>query len=124
MIRRPPRATRTDTLFPYTTLFRSSPRRGGPSEKRPEALDRRPRRHGCPKHDSRRDPLRHRDLFRRWPDPEGGHLRSGARLREAYEKASGPEEQLVAHGGRPDAAVHTLTDDVPLQGHGGGGHSA
>src|SRR3546814_6377309 len=23
MIRRPPRATRTDTLFPYTTLFRS-----------------------------------------------------------------------------------------------------
>src|SRR3546814_8573306 len=27
MIRRPPRSTRTDTLFPYTTLFRSS--RGG-----------------------------------------------------------------------------------------------
>src|SRR3546814_16572934 len=24
MIRRPPRATRTDTLFPYTTLFRSN----------------------------------------------------------------------------------------------------
>src|SRR3546814_20005927 len=29
MIRRPPRSTRTDTLFPYTTLFRS-----------PQALDR------------------------------------------------------------------------------------
>src|SRR3546814_18045428 len=31
MIRRPPRSTRTDTLFPYTTLFRSgcgSPDRG------------------------------------------------------------------------------------------------
>src|SRR3546814_17615564 len=27
MIRRPPRSTRTDTLFPYTTLFRSSRRR-------------------------------------------------------------------------------------------------
>src|SRR3546814_8914535 len=27
MIRRPPRSTRTDTLFPYTTLFRSSPYR-------------------------------------------------------------------------------------------------
>src|SRR3546814_20583914 len=25
MIRRPPRSTRTDTLFPYTTLFRSKP---------------------------------------------------------------------------------------------------
>src|SRR3546814_7868162 len=30
MIRRPPRSTRTDTLFPYTTLFRSLP--GGGSE--------------------------------------------------------------------------------------------
>src|SRR3546814_15640980 len=29
MIRRPPRSTRTDTLFPYTTLFRSKvPKRG------------------------------------------------------------------------------------------------
>src|SRR3546814_14785068 len=27
MIRRPPRSTRTDTLFPYTTLFRSLCRR-------------------------------------------------------------------------------------------------
>src|SRR3546814_3934883 len=27
MIRRPPRSTRTDTLFPYTTLFRSLHRR-------------------------------------------------------------------------------------------------
>src|SRR3546814_10012370 len=25
MLRRPPRSTRTDTLFPYTTLFRSYP---------------------------------------------------------------------------------------------------
>src|SRR3546814_18693218 len=29
MIRRPPRSTRTDTLFPYTTLFRSVDRRLG-----------------------------------------------------------------------------------------------
>src|SRR3546814_3571827 len=28
MIRRPPRSTRTDTLFPYTTLFRSQPELG------------------------------------------------------------------------------------------------
>src|SRR3546814_2432972 len=28
MIRRPPRSTRTDTLFPYTTLFRSLPAAG------------------------------------------------------------------------------------------------
>src|SRR3546814_16144173 len=29
MIRRPPRSTRTDTLFPYTTLFRSQSQMGG-----------------------------------------------------------------------------------------------
>src|SRR3546814_16744911 len=28
MIRRPPRSTRTDPLFPYTTLFRSQPGEG------------------------------------------------------------------------------------------------
>src|SRR3546814_11575200 len=33
MIRRPPRSTRTDTLFPYTTLFRSS-RRVSPRQRR------------------------------------------------------------------------------------------
>src|SRR3546814_457774 len=32
MIRRPPRSTRTDTLFPYTTLFRS--RRGRRTDER------------------------------------------------------------------------------------------
>src|SRR3546814_6209333 len=29
MFRRPPRSTRTDTLFPYTTLFRSATASGG-----------------------------------------------------------------------------------------------
>src|SRR3546814_16727020 len=40
MIRRPPRSTRTDTLFPYTTLFRSkSPHRQSarPSPNAPRA---------------------------------------------------------------------------------------
>src|SRR3546814_11403514 len=32
MIRRPPRSTRTDTLFPYTTLFRSPFSRGTQNE--------------------------------------------------------------------------------------------
>src|SRR3546814_4304470 len=32
MIRRPPRSTRTDTLFPYTTLFRSTPPASGRGE--------------------------------------------------------------------------------------------
>src|SRR3546814_6232295 len=32
MIRRPPRSTRTDTLFPYTTLFRSRSSATGPAQ--------------------------------------------------------------------------------------------
>src|SRR3546814_13566051 len=32
MIRRPPRSTRTDTLFPYTTLFRSRQEKDGFAE--------------------------------------------------------------------------------------------
>src|SRR3546814_16761420 len=36
MIRRPPRSTRTDTLFPYTTLFRSAA--GGVLGKKLEAV--------------------------------------------------------------------------------------
>src|SRR3546814_10909197 len=54
MIRRPPRSTRTDTLFPYTTLFRSDRRAaGGRSRLHPDRDDLRhaqreggrPRRH-------------------------------------------------------------------------------
>src|SRR3546814_18953263 len=57
MIRRPPRSTRTDTLFPYTTLFRSARDRGdarrgvparrlaaGRDDRGARALDRPPRR--------------------------------------------------------------------------------
>src|SRR3546814_3684743 len=54
MIRRPPRSTRTYTLFPYTTLFRSDAVVG--------RLLRRPRRHGdrqCRRFRSARGELRH-----------------------------------------------------------------
>src|SRR3546814_19164473 len=43
MIRRPPRSTRTDTRFPYTTLFRSCPcsatRDGPPSMPNPAEME-------------------------------------------------------------------------------------
>src|SRR3546814_17977999 len=43
MIRRTPRSTRTYTLFPYTTLFRSAPE----CRKRPLVVDRRRAAAGC-----------------------------------------------------------------------------
>src|SRR3546814_7786220 len=57
MIRRPPRSTRTDTLFPYTTLFRSDagpahPRQpGGPEQLPPTSLaDQQPHTDGHERH--------------------------------------------------------------------------
>src|SRR3546814_16795681 len=50
MIRRPPRSTRTDTLLPYTTLFRSrrtSPGRGADTQLAGDFVD-------CAKHDDDR----------------------------------------------------------------------
>src|SRR3546814_15748326 len=56
MIRRPPRSTRTDTLFPYTTLFRSDepPRlaRDGAALRRAELAGQQPDR-GPPRADKR-----------------------------------------------------------------------
>src|SRR3546814_19004111 len=48
MIRRPPRSTRTDTLFPYTTLFRSvtPPTPADQQEKRCTPRARKPRAGG------------------------------------------------------------------------------
>src|SRR3546814_17181826 len=40
MIRRPPISTRTDTLFPYTTLFRSPQRRSGRKGQRVSGIGR------------------------------------------------------------------------------------
>src|SRR3546814_10250199 len=45
MIRRPPRSTRTDTLFPYTTLFRSSATRCARSRRKPRRSSRAARLH-------------------------------------------------------------------------------
>src|SRR3546814_7662151 len=72
MIRRPPRSTRTDTLFPYTTLFRSErcPRAGADRRRHqvgPVPLPRlAPRGHGGPHPSERLPALRH--------DGEGGRL--------------------------------------------------
>src|SRR3546814_9041233 len=59
IIRRPPRSTRTDTLFPYTTLFRS--RRAAVLAGHPRPAPRRPRHH---------EPGHHKP----WPPPGGTRL--------------------------------------------------
>src|SRR3546814_16358035 len=77
MIRRPPRSTRTDTLFPYTTLFRSlgfdetHPRSSPPD--RPAVTDRsgyRPRHPANLRYVTLR--RRRRGLFSIWRTSSGG----------------------------------------------------
>src|SRR3546814_13184922 len=76
MIRRPPRSTRTDTLFPYTTLFRSqsapahprrlpppSTRRGGAGDDRASWGARSPHQDALPAYGWRAD----EDRVPPWP---------------------------------------------------------
>src|SRR3546814_2566764 len=65
MIRRPPRSTRTDTLFPYTTLFRSIVKRPIGCLDRQAVGAKRKQRHGNRQHvEPARGFLRHRNRFR------------------------------------------------------------
>src|SRR3546814_7049628 len=91
MIRRPPRSTRTDTLFPYTTLFRSTGDRVPPV---PGQLYRRARRGAA----GGRAPARR---------PAGG----GGRLRAADQPRRRPPADRkradLRHGDRARSEEHT-----------------
>src|SRR3546814_3273886 len=83
MIRRPPRPTLTDTLFPYTTLFRSPRYRGSDDEPqhsgRRQTLWRRQAERLSPLGDrERRD--HHRDRHRARPEEHTSELQSLMRL--------------------------------------------
>src|SRR3546814_717428 len=89
MIRRPPRSTRTDTRFPYTTLFRSVDRAQGrrlEHQERPDDHHALRPQHQDPGPDLRRDQGRHDPGERRWnAGAQGRHgddqLAAGKELR-------------------------------------------
>src|SRR3546814_8235653 len=70
MIRRPPRSTRTDTLFPYTTRFRSAHRSQDRAD-RPALADRRADRAYLPAAHLCNRPVR--DERRRYSNPQRRH---------------------------------------------------
>src|SRR6056297_3816953 len=86
MIRRPPRSTRTDTLFPYTTLFRSGdPEK--PSDRRLRRLRRRQ------KHPRARPPAPR-------SEEHTSELQSLRRISYAVfclKKKPGPDQRLSGH---------------------------
>src|SRR3546814_1353456 len=85
MLRRPPRSTRTDTLFPYTTLFRSF---------RPAQRRRQPP--GAPPARARRETGRPRRGVRRSQPGDGGWPAGGTEGRRRL-RAAGPEVRSEEH---------------------------
>src|SRR3546814_7270104 len=96
MIRRPPRSTRTDTLFPYTTLFRSV---GAARQRRHDVGD--ARGHILPRALGRLDhKLQIADLGRREGDANGAR-----RVADFHGCGSGSSFALEA--ARPRSDEHT-----------------
>src|SRR3546814_5014200 len=113
MIRRPPRSTRTDTLFPYTTLFRSQSRfpRGVAGRRRHAFAGRRP---FCPA-SQRRNARRHDAR----PDPRAGGVGTGAVLagleRREADRRNPRRAARRAHAREPPAARRSEEHTSELQ---------
>src|SRR3546814_9289523 len=120
MMRLPPRSTRTDTLFPYTTLFRSGRRRVDPLGDHPTAED--PRADRVPDRGLRPGALRHHHLpgvdeqgtlgqpARRHPEGVPRRLRSGVVGRGRSEEHTSELQSLM----RISYAVFCLTKKKKL----------
>src|SRR3546814_13942013 len=98
MLRRPPRSTRTATLFPYTTLFRSSRTDAGIARKHDLV---RPARHGLrpcegkpPRMIARQLALQRRFIAKAFGHPRGDHADLAEQLPAA---GSGPGEVKTRH---------------------------
>src|SRR3546814_7174176 len=78
MIRRPPRSTRTDTLFPYTTLFRSADPGGRRASDRGGQMAQAVEPDGGADMGACRDPVHRRDV----PGQSEADLREGRRSEE------------------------------------------
>src|SRR3546814_14659566 len=93
MIRRPPRSTRTGTLFPYTTLFRSIVGRSSPWQRQRSASSCRLLPLRCPRSSRSRPPRRHR--LPPPPLPPPATLTQRQRLRASSPRAQTPPPALT-----------------------------
>src|SRR3546814_17417976 len=123
MIRRPPRSTRTDTLFPYTTLFRSAhegtdeERSGHVDADEADGDDEDRRRH---QHLQDVGELLALDEGAAVPTPgehgygDGAETRAGDRQASVERKVTGFRTVLRPAHAEPDTLLH---DDTPAEGH-------
>src|SRR3546814_14121117 len=103
MIRRPPRSTRTDTLFPYTTLFRSPGGRRSVHQARGATVVQL----------GEQGQERRADL----PDPARLHDVRQPRLRDSRH-GQGPGTRTLADGGFPRPDTERGAVPAPLAGFG------
>src|SRR6056297_2057186 len=108
MMRRPPRPTRTDTLFPYTTLFRAARRSPRWPPARPGQAGPGPGQAGPPAFARSRRPTRAADADRRAAAPAAGPTPSGRATRSsgASRRVSRPwatRRTPASAGRRPDS---------------------
>src|SRR3546814_14935673 len=110
MIRRPPRSTRTDTLFPYTTLFRSN--------KSAVNRERFLRRYKDQIRKAVQDMLRDRSIQ---DMDQGGEINLPARdiSEPHFRHSQGGDRQLVHPGKRKFVKGHTCSRPSGSNGHGG-----
>src|SRR3546814_10410012 len=103
MIRRPPRSTRTDTLFPYTTLFRSRRTRVRPGPRRRAAAG--------PPQSKGEPPLPGRPALDRSPAPAGRGKTERSHHRAVFQDC-GPAnlhvDGRVAHDARSEEHTSEL----------------
>src|SRR3546814_11623668 len=95
MIRRPPRSTRTDTLFPYTTLFRSAVRRQAAQRHHFESIGNRAR--------NKADDKPQRQYLR--PKQVGAGMDDADRRRD-----DGRDDRAARGGGRPMLRARALAE--------------
>src|SRR3546814_5533049 len=103
MIRRPPRSTRTDTLFPYTTLFRSVRGREEPVHHR--AVGQRRVEEHAGQHGQRPQVIHVVQSFLR--DADGGHGVSRRRACGRGTSRSARSLPATARPGTPRSEEHT-----------------
>src|SRR3546814_7430783 len=105
MIRRPPRSTRTDTLFPYTTLFRSPPGGDLPASAHPGGgrIHRRDELPGGGGGRRERRPDRNRRRRLRAGGGEEASRRPLKRQRHHRRCAHGADDPAVRRGSRPQS---------------------
>src|SRR3546814_6459428 len=89
MLRPPPRSTRTDTLFPYPTLFRSADREQ-PAPARKEVVERAPGRRADPR-----------------AGMQGGRARGRARRRDRHHAGREAQGALARDGDPVRSEEHT-----------------